>query len=74
MCPGQNNQMWGGPYANHISEDVTFFFEQGISLIVCLLADYELLHLGCDPQLYKKACEENFITLLKYPVDDFEPP
>jgi hypothetical protein len=74
MCPGQNNQMWGGSYANHISEDVAFFSEQGVNLIVCLLDDYELVHLGCDPKLYEKSCKENSITLYKYPVADFEPP
>ena len=74
MCPGQNNKSWGGAYANHISEDVAHFSEQGVNLIVCLLADYELEGLGCFPLEYTQACEKHSIALFKYPIADFEPP
>ena len=74
MCPGQNNKMLGKAYANHISEDVTYFAEQKVNLIICLLHDYELKLIGCDPQEYTEACYAHSIGFFKYPIADFEQP
>jgi len=56
MCPGQNNKMLGKAYANHINEDVNYFAEQKVNMIISLLHDYELKSIGCDPQEYIEAC------------------
>ena len=46
----------------------------GVTLIVCLLNDYELRTVGVDAKKYEKACDSHNIKLLKHPVIEMAAP
>lgn len=65
----------GKSYDRNIYEDVEQFNKsQGISLIICLLNDSELRHLGVQVKDYKQACETSGITFYQYPIIEMAPP
>lgn len=43
-------------------------------MIICLLNDSELRHLGVKVQDYKTACEKSGITFYQYPIIEMAPP
>ncbi|TNV80666.1 hypothetical protein FGO68_gene5537 [Halteria grandinella] len=77
QCPGKKLAMGrdGKSYDRNIYEDVEQFNKsQGISLIICLLNDSELRHLGVQVKDYKQACETSGITFYQYPIIEMAPP
>ena len=48
--------------------------DRSVSLIVCLLNDYEIRSVGCDHVKYQKACQKYDVELYKYPIIEMAPP
>ena len=51
-----------------------FAIANGIKLIVCLLNDDEMRSIGCNPEEYEKACADNGVELMQYPMVGSSPP
>lgn len=77
QCPGKKLAMGrdGKSYDRNIFEDVEQFrSSQGITLIVCLLNDSELRHLGVQAKDYKSACEKSGVIFYQHPIIEMAPP
>ena len=76
MCPGKNLAKGrdGFTYQRDIAKDVGSLKDRNVSLIICLLNDYEVRSVGCDHVKYQKACTKHEITLLKYPIIEMAAP
>ena len=65
----------GKSYQRDVAIDVRNFAQLSkVKLIVCLLNDYEIRSIGCDVKKYEKACKDNGIELMKYPIIEMAPP
>jgi hypothetical protein len=65
----------GKSYDRSIYEDVDYFRSvSGVTMIVCLLNDSELRHLGVQVKDYKAACERSGVTFYQYPIIEMAPP
>mmetsp|Transcript_37903 Transcript_37903/g.33922 ORF Transcript_37903/g.33922 Transcript_37903/m.33922 type:complete len:177 (+) Transcript_37903:56-586(+) len=76
-APGKNLAKGrdGKSHQRCIKTDCKFFKEYlKVDLIVCLLDKYELRTIGCDLDLYKKACQKYGIELLVYPIVEMAAP
>lgn len=64
----------GKKYQRDIVPDVFNFAERGITLIVCLLNDFEIRSIGAEAKLYEPACEKKGVELFKHPIIEMAPP
>lgn len=77
QCPGKKLAMGrdGKAHNRNIFADVEHFrVVGGVTLVVCLLNDSELRHLGLNVKDYKLACEKAGVRLHQHPIIEMAPP
>jgi protein-tyrosine phosphatase len=69
-CPGKilAKGRNGLQYKRDISKDVKDLSKRGVSMIICLLNDYEMRTIGVSPVTYRKSCGVSGVELLVHPV------
>ncbi|CAG9319759.1 unnamed protein product [Blepharisma stoltei] len=76
QCPGKNLKKGrdGKVHQRSIVEDLENFKARGVSVIVCLLNNYELRSIGVNPTVYQDSAKRLDITLIQYPIIEMSVP
>lgn len=76
QCPGKNMAKGrdGKVHSRNIQTDLSNFKSQEISIIICLLNDYELRSIGVNVDQYKLTCARLEITFIQYPIIEMAAP
>ena len=75
QCPGKNIRGRDGKtYQRNVRKDCFHISKQGVTMIVCLLMDLELRHVGADVKAYANSCQKLGINLVKQPIVEGSPP
>jgi protein-tyrosine phosphatase len=76
QCPGKNMSKGrdGKVHSRDIRTDLLNFKDQGISMIICLLNDYELRSIGVQVDLYKNSCKQLDLLMIQFPVIEMAAP
>lgn len=76
QCPGKVMQKGrdGKIHNRNIKEDLEFFKSKEISMIVCLLNDYELRTIGVKIDAYRSILKKLDIEFLQYPITEMAAP
>ena len=64
----------GKVHSRNIQTDLSNFKSQEISIIICLLNDYELRSIGVNVDQYKHTCARLEITFIQYPIIEMAAP
>ena len=66
QCPGKNIKGRDGKtYNRNVRKDCFSLSKKGVTMIVCLLMDLEIRHVGTDLKAYSASCQKLGINLVK---------
>jgi protein-tyrosine phosphatase len=76
QCPGKILQKGrdGKPRNRNIKQDLEDFKAQGVSMVVCLLNDYELRTIGVKIDVYKAILKKLDVEFIQYPILEMAAP